>query len=237
MKTQFLTIALVVFALHAAGPAAEEGAEKTKEAEKTKKAEAELPEGLYAKLETSKGDIICKLEFEKVPLTVCNFVGLAEGKLKTSVRSGQKFYDGLVFHRVMADFMIQGGCPLGRGSGGPGYRFRDEFDSSLRHRGPGILSMANAGPNTNGSQFFITHVATSWLDDKHTVFGEVVRGQKVVNAIVRGDKIVKVTIIRRGKKAEAFKADQATFDKLKEPAKPDKPDKPGNPPKPGNKQE
>lgn len=206
---RFLSVALAIFTVVATEAA---GGQQTR---KAKEAELELPEGLYAKLQTSKGDIICKLEFEKVPLTVCNFVGLAEGKLKTSVRNGKRFYDGLIFHRVIADFMIQGGCPFGNGRGGPGYKFRDEFDSSLRHTGPGILSMANSGPNTNGSQFFITHKATPWLDGKHTVFGKVFQGQDVVNAIRQGDKIIRVTIIRVGKKAEAFKADQATFDKLR----------------------
>lgn len=174
-----------------------------------------LADGLYAKFQTSKGDILCKLEFEKAPLTVCNFVALAEGKLDTNVRKGQKFYDGLAFHRVIPNFMIQGGCPEGSGRGGPGYRFRDEIHASLKHSGPGILSMANAGPGTNGSQFFITHKATPWLDGRHTVFGSVVEGQKVVDAIARGDKVVAVTIIRVGDKAKAFKADQAAFDALK----------------------
>lgn len=171
-----------------------------------------LPDGLYALIETDKGEILLSLEYEKTPLTVMNFVGLAEGKLKTEVKEGQPFYDGLSFHRVIADFMIQGGDPKGNGSGGPGYRFPDEFDPSLRHSGPGILSMANAGSNTNGSQFFITHVATPWLDDKHTVFGHVVEGQEVVNAVAQGDKIVQVKIIRRGAAAEAFVVSQELFD-------------------------
>jgi len=173
---------------------------------------AAMGDGLYAKFVTSKGDIVCKLEFEKCPATVANFVGLAEGTKKSSKPDGARFYDGLTFHRVIPDFMIQGGCPEGSGRGGPGYRFPDEIDKSLKHDGPGVLSMANAGPGTNGSQFFITHVATPWLDGKHTVFGRVAQGQDVVNAIVRGDMIKKVEILRVGEAAAAFKADQAAFD-------------------------
>jgi len=175
--------------------------------------EIKLTEGLYAKFSTTKGEIICRLEFAKTPLTVANFVGLAEGT-KDSDRGRVRFYDGLAFHRVIPDFMIQGGCPLGNGQGGPGYQFPDEFEPSLKHDGPGVLSMANAGPGTNGSQFFITHVATPWLDGKHTVFGRVVSGQEVVNAIQAGDKIEKLEIIRIGDQARNFKADQQTFDDL-----------------------
>ncbi|VGO12286.1 putative peptidyl-prolyl cis-trans isomerase [Pontiella desulfatans] len=171
--------------------------------------------GLYAKFDTSKGEILCMLEFEKTPLTVANFVGLAEGTMKNDKKAaGEPYYDGLVFHRVIPDFMIQGGCPEGSGRSGPGYKFPDEIDSSLKHTGPGILSMANAGPGTNGSQFFITHKETPWLDGKHTVFGHVVKGQDVVDAIAKGDKIKKLTILRVGEKAMAFKSDQATFDNL-----------------------
>ncbi len=141
---------------------------------------------LQAVIATSKGDIRLTLFASKVPLTVANFVNLA--------RRG--YYDGLKFHRVIADFMIQGGCPLGTGTGGPGYRFEDEFHNELRHSGPGLLSMANSGPRTNGSQFFITHVSTPWLDGKHAIFGKVneAADQAVVNAIGQGDKMVKVTI-------------------------------------------
>jgi peptidyl-prolyl cis-trans isomerase B (cyclophilin B) len=143
-------------------------------------------ETLSATIKTTKGDIKLKLFPEEAPLTVLNFVNL----------SARGFYDGLSFHRVIADFMIQGGCPLGTGTGGPGYRFQDEFSPSLRHDSPGILSMANAGPGTNGSQFFITHVPTPWLDNRHTIFGKVVDAadQDTVNGIGVGDKIVSVVI-------------------------------------------
>lgn len=141
---------------------------------------------LKATIHTTKGDIKLNLFPDKAPLTVLNFVNLAK----------KGFYDGLSFHRVIPDFMIQGGCPLGTGTGGPGYRFTDEFSSDLKHSRPGILSMANAGPNTNGSQFFITHVPTPWLDNKHAIFGEVIdeKDQAVVNSIVQGDKIKSITI-------------------------------------------
>ena len=163
--------------------------------------------GLYAKLETSKGDILIQLEFQKTPGTVANFVALAEGKQENSAKElGTPYYDGLKFHRVIADFMIQGGDPQGTGAGGPGYNFDDEFHPELKHNKPGTLSMANAGPGTNGSQFFITHGETAWLDNKHTVFGYVVEGQDVVNKIKQGDLINHVEIIREGDDAEAFDA-------------------------------
>lgn len=179
----------------------------------------EFGDGLYALMDTSKGEILLRLEFEKVPMTVVNFVGLAEGTIHSNQGDGVRFYDGLKFHRVIQDFMIQGGDPRGNGSGGPGYEFPDEFNFKLRHNGPGVLSMANAGPNTNGSQFFITHVATPHLDDVHTVFGRVVKGQEVVNAIRKGDRIRRLSIIRAGEKATDFVADQATFDHLRQQAK------------------
>lgn len=168
------------------------------------------PDGLYARFATTKGTIVARLFFDRTPVTVGNFVGLAEGTLPWRDAAGQarqsRYYDGLIFHRVIADFMIQGGDPLGKGYGGPGYQFPDEFRSDLKHDKPGILSMANAGPNTNGSQFFITHVPTPWLDGKHTVFGEVVEGQSVVDAIAQGDKILSLTIERVGQAARAFDA-------------------------------
>jgi hypothetical protein len=168
-------------------------------------ASAKLPEGLYAKFSTTKGEIICQLYFEKVPMTVGNFIGLAEGKLNVdTVKIVKPFFNGLKFHRVIREFMIQGGDPAGNGSGGPGYKFYDEIDTTLKHLYPGILSMANSGPNTNGSQFFITHKATPWLDGKHTVFGRVVVGQEIVNAIEQNDVMNQVTILRIGKKAQAF---------------------------------
>ena len=184
-----------------------------------------LGEGLFAVVDTAKGKIRIQLEFEKTPQTVANFVGLAEGTKFYSTdgsdpkdQKGKPFYNGLNFHRVIDDFMIQGGCPQGTGTGGPGYRFIDEIDATLKHSGPGILSMANAGPGTNGSQFFITHRATSHLDGKHTVFGKVVdeTDQAVVNAIVKGDKINSVTIIRNGDKAKAFQGGEDHFNQFAE---------------------
>jgi len=174
--------------------------------------DAAFGDGLFARISTARGDIVVRLEDQKTPMTVCNFVGLAEAKLTAA--AGKPFYNGLTFHRVIKDFMIQGGDPLGNGTGGPGYKFPDEIDSTLRFDGPGVLAMANAGANTNGSQFFITHVATPWLNGKHTIFGHVVEGQDVVNAVQQGDRIDKITIIRNGPQAGAFKADQATFDAL-----------------------
>ena len=156
--------------------------------------------GIFAEIQTSKGNILIYLEMDKTPLTVANFVGLAEGDLQNNAKAaGEPYYDGLTFHRVIADFMIQGGDPDGNGMGGPGYSFKDEFHPTLKHSGPGILSMANAGPGTNGSQFFITHKETPWLDGRHSVFGHVVEGQDVVNVIQQGDVIEHIKIIRKGK--------------------------------------
>lgn len=169
-----------------------------------------MQDGLYAKFNTTKGDIWVALEYQKTPGTVGNFVALAEGNLENAVKpQGQPYYDGLKFHRVINDFMIQGGCPQGTGTGNPGYKFDDEFHPDLKHDGPGVLSMANAGPGTNGSQFFITHVETPWLDNKHTVFGKVVEGQDVVDAIAQDDTIESLEIVRQGADAEKFNAVEA----------------------------
>lgn len=165
-------------------------------------------DGLFAEIQTSKGTMLLQLEFQKTPVTVASFVSLAEGTntYVTASLKGKPFYDGLKFHRVIKDFMIQGGCPLGNGTGDPGYKYKDEIVPELRHSGPGILSMANSGPATNGSQFFITHKATPHLDGKHTVFGHIVTGMDVVNAIEQNDVINKITIIRKGTAAKAFNA-------------------------------
>jgi peptidyl-prolyl cis-trans isomerase B (cyclophilin B) len=152
---------------------------------------------LTAHFDTDRGAIRIALHADKAPLTVANFVNLAQ----------RGFYNGLNFHRVIADFMVQGGCPLGRGNGGPGYRFEDEADNGLGHA-RGVLSMANAGPNTNGSQFFITHVPCSWLDGKHTVFGTVTEGMDVVDAIRQGDVIKSVKIEGDAQAALDAKADR-----------------------------
>jgi cyclophilin family peptidyl-prolyl cis-trans isomerase/FKBP-type peptidyl-prolyl cis-trans isomerase len=174
-----------------------------------------LQAGLYAEMNTARGRIVVSLDYRKTPLTVANFVGLAEGTIAFDNRpAGQPFYDGLTFHRVIEDFMIQGGDPSGNGTGGPGYRFPDEIAPELKHDGPGVLSMANSGPDTNGSQFFITHEATPWLDGFHSVFGRVVEGQEVVDAIRQGDRIESVKILRIGPEAQGYRADQALFDRL-----------------------
>ncbi|MCL2809181.1 MAG: peptidylprolyl isomerase [Treponema sp.] len=178
-----------------------------------------LGDGIFARITTNRGDIVVRLEYQRAPLTVCNFIALAEGRLDN--HRGRRFYDGLTFHRVISvsngdssDFMIQGGCPSGNGRGGPGYSFPDEIDPALKHDRPGVLSMANAGPGTNGSQFFITITPTPHLDGRHTVFGYVVQGQNIVNTTRQGDRIQSVTIIRNGTDANAFRADQENFDRL-----------------------
>ena len=183
-------------------------------------------DGIYAYIQTNYGDIVGKLEMDKAPLTTANFVGLAEGSLTNSFRNkGIPYYDSLIFHRIIPNFMIQGGDPTGTGSGGPGYKFKNEIHPSLRHDKPGVFSMANSGPNTNGSQFFITHKATPWLDGGYNIFGQVVLGQKYINLMGslprnKGDrpkepvKMYKVTIIRIGEAAKAFDAND-TFYRLK----------------------
>jgi peptidylprolyl isomerase len=198
-----------------------------KQGDKNQEEVKALPEGIYAIISTDKGDIVLQLEPEKTPMTVANFVSLAEGNndYVADKYKGKPFYDGLKFHRVIKDFMIQGGDPLGTGAGDPGYKFKDEFDASLKHDKPGTLSMANSGPGTNGSQFFITHKATPWLNGKHTVFGHVVKGQDVVNKIAKGDVMNKVSIIRKGEKAKGFNAKKVfneEFAKMEEAAKKEK---------------
>jgi peptidyl-prolyl cis-trans isomerase A (cyclophilin A) len=169
-----------------------------------------MENGIYAKFNTPKGAILVKLTHDKTPGTVGNFVALAEGNLENKAKpQGTPFYNGLKFHRVIPDFMIQGGDPQGTGAGGPGYKFDDEFHQDLRHDTPGVLSMANSGPGSNGSQFFITHIATPWLDNKHTVFGNVVEGQDVVDAIEQGDAIESIEIIREGDEVKNWNAVEA----------------------------
>jgi peptidyl-prolyl cis-trans isomerase A (cyclophilin A) len=166
-----------------------------------------MENGIYAKFNTTKGAILVKLTHDLTPGTVGNFVALAEGNLENKVKpQGVKFYDGLKFHRVIPDFMIQGGCPQGTGTGDPGYKFDDEFHPSLKHNRPGVLAMANSGPGTNGSQFYITHVPTDWLDNKHTVFGHVVEGQDIVDAVAQGDVLESLEIIREGDEAKNWNA-------------------------------
>ncbi len=169
-----------------------------------------MENGIYAKFNTTKGAIVVKLTHDLTPGTVGNFVALAEGNLENKVKpQGTKYYDGLKFHRVIPDFMIQGGCPQGIGTGGPGYSFDDEFHPTLKHDRPGVLSMANSGPASNGSQFFITHIPTEWLDNKHTVFGHVVEGQDIVDAIAQGDLIDTLEILREGDEAKKWNAVEA----------------------------
>lgn len=169
-----------------------------------------MSEGIYAVFTTPKGTIKVRLTHNKTPGTVGNFVALAEGNLENTHKpQGTPYYDGLCFHRVIPDFMIQGGCPQRTGTGGPGYQFDDEIHAELKHDRPGVLSMANAGPGTNGSQFFITHNETPWLDGKHTVFGFVEEGQEVVDAVAQNDEIKSVTIERVGEAAMSWNAVEA----------------------------
>lgn len=227
---QFLTVFAITAMALACGKETEENT-SSQNAENKKQTEQKdtmtpdeptLQDGIYAKFTTNRGEILIRLHHEKVPLTVANFVALAEGDMPNNARAaGTPYYDGLKFHRVISinngdgqDFMIQGGDPQGTGMGGPGYQFRDEFDASLIHDGPGVLSMANAGPGTNGSQFFITLVATPWLNGRHSVFGKVIEGQGVVSATLQGDEMKRVEIIRVGEEANAFDA-LKTFNDLK----------------------
>jgi cyclophilin family peptidyl-prolyl cis-trans isomerase len=181
-------------------------------------AKADPNDGIFATISTTKGDIVVSLEYEKAPVTVANFISLAEGKnpnVKVEKLKGKPFYDGLKFHRVINDFMIQGGDPDGNGSGGPGYSFKDEFREELKFDKGGILAMANSGPATNGSQFFITHKETPWLNGKHTIFGHVVSGMDNVNKIVQDDIMTKITITRKGTAAKKFDAVKVLADDAK----------------------
>lgn len=204
MPLTFCSSALLTLSMLACGSAGEGSTANDQQPKKTVQQQAD---GLYANIKTTKGLIVIKLEYEKAPMTVANFVALAEGKMKNTAKpEGTPYFDGLKFHRVIADFMIQGGDPTGTGSGGPGYAFTDEIHPDLRHTRAGTLSMANAGPATNGSQFFITHKDTPWLDGKHAVFGYVVKGQEVVNAIAQNDVMETIRIERVGKAAKAWDA-------------------------------
>jgi len=171
-----------------------------------------LPDGLYARISTDHGEILVSLAYDKAPLTVCNFAGLAEGKLDAA--KGKPYYDGLVFHRVEPGFVVQGGDPKGNGSGGPGYSFLNEVSPDLRFDAEGVVGMANSGPHTNGSQFFITLGPASHLNGGYTAFGKVISGMEAVKAIAKGDAMKKVEIVRAGKAAKAFKDDQASWDAL-----------------------
>ncbi len=216
----FCLIGTMAIAQKKTTPAAKGKATKT--TIKSKMSNQKQP-GIYATIETEKGNIVILFDHKKVPMTVANFVGLAEGKMENTAKPlGVPYYDSIKFHRVITkgngdpqDFMVQGGDPTGTGTSGPGYSFPDEIDPSLKHDVPGIISMANSGPGTNGSQFFITVVPTPWLDGKHTVFGRVVAGMDVVNSLKTNDMMKKVRIERVGAEAQAFKVDKASFEGYK----------------------
>ena len=205
MKMKFKILCFLFIGLSVVNAQTKKGA--SKKAATTKTTTATSNDGIFAEIETNKGKIVVELEYKKTPITVANFISLAEGNNPAVAEKfkGKKFYNGIKFHRVIKDFMIQGGDPDGNGSGGPGYAFKDEI-TDLKHTKGGILSMANAGPKTNGSQFFITHKETPWLDGKHTVFGSVITGMDVVNMIEQNDVIMAMTIVRKGADAKAFDA-------------------------------
>ena len=220
MKFKFLflfCLAVVNIQAQATKKPAAKKAPVTKTAVKAKAA-VNPNEGIFATISTTKGDIVVSLEYVKAPVTVANFISLAEGKnpyVKVEKLKGKPFYDGLKFHRVINDFMIQGGDPDGNGSGGPGYSFKDEFVEELKFEKGGVLAMANSGPATNGSQFFITHKDTPWLNGKHTIFGHVVSGMDNVNKIVQDDIMTKITITRKGAAAKKFDAVKVFSDDVK----------------------